>query len=51
VDQCVARAVSGGGSTYADAKDYGFMYQHSFQDPDGHQWELIHLSAMPPAKA
>ena len=29
-------------------KDYGFMYQHSFADPEGHQWELIHLSAMPP---
>jgi predicted lactoylglutathione lyase len=48
VDDLVARAVAAGGSTYAEPKDYGFMYQHSFADPDGHQWKLIHLSAMPP---
>ena len=24
-------------------KDHGFMYQHGFQDPDGHIWELIHM--------
>jgi predicted lactoylglutathione lyase len=50
VDDLVARAVAAGGSTYAEPKDYGFMYQHSFADPDGHQWELIHMSAMPPQK-
>jgi uncharacterized protein len=43
VDQLVRRALSAGGSTYAEPKDYGFMYQHSFQDPDGHQWELVHM--------
>ncbi|HEY5753905.1 MAG TPA: VOC family protein [Chthoniobacterales bacterium] len=48
VDDLVAKAIAAGGSTYAAPKDYGFMYQHSFADPDGHQWELIHLSAMPP---
>jgi predicted lactoylglutathione lyase len=48
VDDLVAKAVAAGGSMYAAPKDYGFMYQHSFADPDGHQWELIHLSAMPP---
>jgi hypothetical protein len=47
VDDLVAKAVAAGGSTYAEPKDYGFMYQHSFADPDGHQWELIHMSAMP----
>jgi predicted lactoylglutathione lyase len=49
VDDLVSKAVAAGGSTYAKPKDYGFMYQHSFADPDGHQWELIHMSAMPPA--
>lgn len=48
VDDLVAKAVAAGGSTYVAPKDYGFMYQHSFADPDGHQWELIHLSALPP---
>ncbi len=50
VDDLVAKAVAAGGSTYAEPKDYGFMYQHGFADPDGHQWELIHMSAMPPQK-
>jgi uncharacterized protein len=50
VNDLVAKAVAAGGSTYAEPKDYGFMYQHSFADPDGHQWELIHMSAMPPQK-
>jgi predicted lactoylglutathione lyase len=41
VDELVGKAVSAGGSTYSDSKDYGFMYQHGFQDLDGHIWELI----------
>lgn len=49
IDDMVRKAVAAGGSTYAEPKDYGFMYQHSFQDPDGHQWELCHMSNMPPA--
>jgi predicted lactoylglutathione lyase len=47
VDEIVSKAVAAGGSTYAEPKDYGFMYQHSFQDPDGHQWELVHLICEP----
>ena len=43
VDDLVRKAVAAGGSTYAASKDYGFMYQHGFQDPDGHLWELIHM--------
>lgn len=50
VEDLVAKAVAAGGSLYANPKDYGFMYQHSFADPDGHQWELIHMSEMPPQK-
>ncbi len=41
VDEMVRQATAAGGSTYAPPKDYGFMYQHGFQDPDGHLWELI----------
>ncbi len=41
VNDTVAKAVAAGGTTYAEAKDHGFMYQHGFQDPDGHIWELI----------
>jgi hypothetical protein len=41
VDDVVAKAKSAGGSTYAEPKDYGFMYQHGFQDPDGHIFEVF----------
>jgi predicted lactoylglutathione lyase len=41
VDQLVRNAVSSGGKTYAQAKDHGFMYQHGFEDPDGHIWEVL----------
>lgn len=41
VDSLVQKAVAAGGSTYSDAQDHGFMYQHAFADPDGHQWELV----------
>jgi uncharacterized protein len=43
VDDLVRKAVAAGGKTIAEAKDYGFMYQHGFEDPDGHIWELIHM--------
>ena len=43
VNDLVQRALAAGGTTYADAKDYGFMYQHGFQDLDGHIWELIYM--------
>ena len=49
VDAAVRTATSHGGSTYAEPKDYGFMYQRSFQDPDGHLWEVFHMSGEPPA--
>lgn len=44
VDEMVRKAVAAGGSTYNEAQDHGFMYGHAFQDPDGHLWELIHLT-------
>ncbi|WP_422879671.1 hypothetical protein [Noviherbaspirillum cavernae] len=25
------------------SKDYGFMYQHGFEDLDGHLWALVHM--------
>jgi predicted lactoylglutathione lyase len=38
-----AKAIAAGGTTYAEPRDYGFMLQHGFQDPDGHIWELIYM--------
>ena len=43
VDDLVRKAVAAGGSTYNEPKDHGFMYQHGFQDPDGHVWEVFHM--------
>ncbi len=43
VDDMVRKAVAAGGTTYNESKDYGFMYQHGFQDLDGHIWELIYM--------
>jgi predicted lactoylglutathione lyase len=47
VDALVAKALAAGGTTYDKPEDYGFMYSHSFVDPDGHGWGLFHMSAMP----
>ncbi len=41
VDELVQKAVSAGGKLYAEAVDHGWMYQHSFEDLDGHQWEIM----------
>ena len=49
VEHMVAKAVTGGGTTYREPQDHGFMFQHFFQDPDGHIWELVHMSGMPSA--
>ena len=48
VNSLVAKALAAGGSTHDEAEDEGFMYSHSFLDPDGHGWGLFHMSAMPP---
>lgn len=49
VDAMVDKALASGGSAFAEPKDYGFMYQRSFQDPDGHLWEVFHMGELPPA--
>ena len=50
VDNLVRKAVAASGITYAEPKDYGFMYQHGFQDLDGHIWELIYMEPSAIAK-
>ena len=50
VDQMVAKALDAGGTESQPVQDYGFMYSHSFQDPDGHLWEVMWMDpAGPPA--
>jgi len=44
VEAMVKAAVSGGGNTYSAPQDHGFMYQHGFQDLDGHVWEVFRMN-------
>ncbi|MCE7029746.1 VOC family protein [Jiella avicenniae] len=53
-DAAVAAAVAAGGTADPTPKqDYGFMYGRSYEDPDGHIWEVtwMDLAAMEKAMA
>ena len=41
VDQLAETALEAGGASANDPMDQGFMYGRSFEDLDGHIWELI----------
>jgi predicted lactoylglutathione lyase len=41
VDAIVEKAVRAGGSEPRDPQDHGFMVQRSFEDLDGHIWEVV----------
>lgn len=43
VDELVSKARAAGGTTFKEPDDHGFMYAHSFQDLDGHIWELVFM--------
>jgi len=41
VDEMVKKAIDAGGKLYNKPQDHGWMYYHSFEDLDGHQWEIM----------
>ena len=41
VDEQFKKALAAGATETKEAQDHGFMYVRSFQDLDGHQWELF----------
>lgn len=41
VDALAEKALASGGSPASDPIDFGFMYGRSFNDPDGHLWEIF----------
>ena len=41
VDATVDKAIKAGAREARPAQDYGFMYGRSFDDPDGHGWEVM----------
>ncbi len=49
VDEMVDNAFAAGAKPSNETNDQGFMYTRSFQDPDGHLWEIfwMDISAMP----
>lgn len=51
IDDLLAKALAAGAKPWKPAQDHGFMYGASFQDLDGHVWELMWMdpAAVPPA--
>jgi len=43
VDALAAAALAAGGGSAKEPQDYGFMYQRSFHDLDGHLWEVVSM--------
>ncbi len=43
VDELVDKALANGGSASNETDDLGYMYTRSFQDPDGHLWEVLYM--------
>ena len=43
VDTLVNRALAAGGQVANEPSDQGFMYSRSFQDLDGHIWEIVYM--------
>ena len=43
VNTMMEKALKAGGKEPNEAKDYGFMQQRSFEDLDGHLWEVLYM--------
>lgn len=43
VDEMIEKAVKAGGTDYKREQDYGWMYQKTFLDLDGHHWEVFYM--------
>ena len=43
VDRIADKALASGGQPSNEPQDHGFMYTRSFQDPDGHLWEVLYM--------
>lgn len=45
VDDLAKKALEAGGKQARDPADHGFMYERSFEDPDGHIWEVFWMDS------
>ena len=43
VDQTIKKVVEAGGREYREPQDHEWMYGRSFEDINGHIWELIYM--------
>ncbi|WP_059173401.1 VOC family protein [Bacillus sp. FJAT-27445] len=43
VNEIVDKAIAAGGKEASEPHDQGFMYYRSYQDPDGHYWEIMYM--------
>lgn len=43
VDNMIAKVIKAGGKEHGEVQDYGFMYYRSYEDLDGHVWELTYM--------
>jgi len=43
VDEIMANGLNAGGIEPNEAKDYGFMFQRTIEDFDGHTWEIFFI--------
>lgn len=41
VDNVAEKAIAAGGKNFRNPEDHGFMYARSFEDLDGHVWEVF----------
>jgi uncharacterized protein len=44
VDQMMKRVVDAGGNEPRDPRDYGWMYARSFEDINGHLWDIFYMN-------
>jgi predicted lactoylglutathione lyase len=43
VDEMVNKAIEAGGTEPREPQDHGWMYGRSFEDIDGHIWEILYM--------
>ncbi|MBN2424997.1 MAG: VOC family protein [Calditrichaceae bacterium] len=43
VNEIADKALKTGGKISGDPMDHGWMYSRSFEDPDGHLWEVFYM--------
>jgi predicted lactoylglutathione lyase len=43
VDKMMEKCIAAGGKDISKPQEVDFMYTRTFEDPDGHHWEIFHM--------